>query len=75
MHHIWNSDGDPYIGNIFEVETTLPNGKPMKLHIRDIDVENVNRLRKMESIIILDRIEDIERIIAGLVENEESQKK
>jgi archaeoflavoprotein AfpA len=52
-----------------KVETILPGGKPLKLNIRDVDVENVNRLRTMESITVLDDLEDIERIIRDAVEN------
>jgi archaeoflavoprotein AfpA len=55
-----------------DVETTLPNGKCIKLRIRDVDVENVNRLRRMESITIIDCLEDIERIVKDLMNNEKS---
>ncbi len=46
-----------------ELTTLLPNGKTLTLYIRDVDVENVNKLRKMEGIEVLDTVEDIEKVI------------
>lgn len=55
-----------------ETETLLPNGKILKLRIREIDVENVNRLRKMESIEILESVKMIEKIITEHMNNNKS---
>ena len=37
-----------------EIETILPGDKTLKLYIRDTDVENVNVLKKMQSITVLE---------------------
>ena len=55
-----------------ELVTILPGGKNLTLYIRDIDVENVNKIRKMDSITVLDNVEDIRRIIEDFVKNEAS---
>lgn len=46
-----------------ELTTLLPNGKTLTLYIRKIDVENVNKLREMEGIEVLEKVEDIEKAI------------
>ena len=46
-----------------ELLTKLPNGKELKIRIRKEDVENVERLRKMEGIVVLSTIEEIEDAI------------
>ena len=46
-----------------ELETILPGGKKLTLYIRDIDVENVDRIRKMKSITVLDSVQDIRKVI------------
>ncbi|WP_349256759.1 archaeoflavoprotein AfpA [Methanocella sp.] len=58
-----------------ELETILPGGKKMKLYIRDVDVENVNKIRKMQSITVLDNVRDIRGAIEGLVEREKAAQK
>jgi len=46
-----------------ELLTKLPNGSDLKLRIREVDVENVERLREMEGITVLSRVEEIEDAI------------
>ncbi|MBA2847062.1 archaeoflavoprotein AfpA [Methanococcus maripaludis] len=46
-----------------EIETILPGGKTLKLYIRDTDVENVNILKKMQSITILENVDDIRDVL------------
>uniref|UniRef100_A9AAE4 Archaeoflavoprotein AfpA n=1 Tax=Methanococcus maripaludis (strain C6 / ATCC BAA-1332) TaxID=444158 RepID=A9AAE4_METM6 len=42
-----------------EIETILPGGKTLKLYIRDTDVENVNVLKKMQGITVLENVDEI----------------
>ena len=56
-----------------ELVTILPNGKNLTLYIRDIDVENVNKIRKMESIAVLDNVQDIRKIVEEFVEREKAR--
>ena len=53
-----------------ELETILPGGKKLKLYIRDVDVENVNRIRRMDSITVLDNVGDIRRIVEEYAKKE-----
>ena len=46
-----------------ELTTILPGGKNLTLYIRDIDVENVDKIRKMKSITVLDNVQDIRRVV------------
>lgn len=45
-----------------EVVTILPNGKKKKLLMRDIDIENSKKLRKMKGITVLEKPQDIRKI-------------
>ena len=52
-----------------EIETTVPDGTTIKLRTRRVDVENVDRLRKMEGIAVASSLEQIaERIMSMLNE-------
>lgn len=45
-----------------KVVTILPNGKKKKLLMRDIDIENSKKLRKMKGITVLEKPQDIRKI-------------
>lgn len=46
-----------------KVETTLPNGRKIKLIMRDVDVENAEKLRQMKGLEVLSSPKDIEPIL------------
>ncbi|WP_174591520.1 archaeoflavoprotein AfpA [Methanocella conradii] len=50
-----------------ELETILPGGRTLTIYIREVDVENVNKIRKMESITVLDSVEGIRKAIEDFV--------
>ncbi|MBW9220740.1 archaeoflavoprotein AfpA [Methanothermococcus sp. SCGC AD-155-M21] len=50
-----------------EIETIIPGGKILKLHIRKEDVENVNKLRKMDGIEVLDNVDEIKEVIIDYI--------
>jgi flavoprotein len=37
----------------------------LELTIRDIDVDNTNRLKKMKGIIVLEKPQEIKKVVAG----------
>ena len=43
--------------------TILPGGKKLDLSMRDVDVENTNRLRKMKGIVVLEKPKEIKSIV------------
>lgn len=45
------------------VVTRLPDGSDLTLHVREVDVENVEILRKMRGITVMGRVEDAKDII------------
>jgi archaeoflavoprotein AfpA len=47
------------------ITTTLPDGKPFQLTMRDVDVENTIKLRLMKGITVIDRPEEIKMVIKG----------
>ena len=53
----------PVDQKVSEVITKLPNGKNLKLRIRKEDVENVEKLRRMQGITVLSRLEEIEDVV------------
>ena len=52
-----------------EIVTVLPNKKRITLHIRDVDIENVEKLRRIKDITVLSNPKDIEPIILKLLDN------
>ncbi|HUV02835.1 MAG TPA: archaeoflavoprotein AfpA [Desulfobacteria bacterium] len=49
-----------------ELTTKLPDGKELKIRIRKEDVANVERLRTMQGITVLSRLEDLEDVVKKL---------
>jgi archaeoflavoprotein AfpA len=45
------------------ITTTLPDGKPFNLTMRDVDVDNTDKLRQMKGITVIDHPEEIKGII------------
>ncbi len=43
--------------------TSRPDGRPLVLKIRDIELENIGKLKKMEGIVVLKKFEDIKELI------------
>jgi len=43
--------------------TILPSGKPLTLTIRDVDVENSEKLKRMKGITVISQLDEIEGII------------
>lgn len=44
--------------------TILPGNEKLELTIRDIDVENTNRLKEMKGIIVLEKPQEIKKVVA-----------
>ncbi|MFX1478525.1 MAG: flavoprotein [Promethearchaeota archaeon] len=56
--HIFPSDQD-----LEPIVTTRPDGSSLVLKIRDIEMENIERLKKMEGIIVVSEFSEIKDII------------
>lgn len=52
------------------ITTYLPDGKPFELTMRDIDVDNTEKLRKMKGIRVIDSPRDIKGIVEGYLKEE-----
>jgi flavoprotein len=65
--YIFPSDQD------FEpIVTSKPNGEPLVLKIRDIEIENIKRLNKMEGIFVIKSFTDLKNLILDKI-NEKNQ--
>ncbi|MBY9003647.1 MAG: archaeoflavoprotein AfpA [Candidatus Lokiarchaeota archaeon] len=51
------------------ITTTRPDGSPLTLKIRDIEIENVEKLRKMDGVIVLTDFSEIKILISDIIEN------
>ncbi len=51
-----------------DVVTVLPSGKTLTLTMRDVDVENTDKLRRMKGITVLSTPEDIEPVVLSFLE-------
>lgn len=45
------------------IVTSRPNGSPLVLKIRDIEIENIQKIKRMEGIVVLSDFDDIKRTI------------
>ena len=45
------------------ITTTRPDGSPLKLKIRDIELENIEKLRKLEGIEVISEFSEIKKLI------------
>ena len=50
------------------IVTTKPDGTPLVLKIRDIELENIKRLRSMEGIEVLSEFDEIKNLIVRKIE-------
>ncbi len=51
------------------ITTTRPDGSALTLKIRDIELENINKLRNLEGVIVLSNFSDIEPLIVKSIAN------
>ena len=56
------------------ITTTRPDGSPLTLKIRDVELENIEKLRKMESIVVLTDFSEIKTLILEKYEEFKNQK-
>ena len=47
--------------------TILPGNEKLELTIRDIDVDNTDRLKKMEGIIVLEKPQEIKKVVTSYI--------
>jgi archaeoflavoprotein AfpA len=50
------------------VNTILPDGKELTLYMRDVDIENADRLKRMQEITVLESIREIEGVVKGHID-------
>ncbi len=61
--HVFPSDQD-----LQPIVTSRPDGSPLVLKIRDIEIENIRRLKQMEGIVVIPEFSKIKDIILNLIE-------
>lgn len=49
------------------IVTSRPDGSPLVLKIRDIELENIEKLKQMEGILVIKKFEDIKKVILNKV--------
>jgi len=60
--YIFPSDQD-----LEPITTSRPDGSPLVLKIRDIELENIEKLKKLEGIIVVPNFSDIKEIILSKI--------
>jgi len=64
--HIFPSDQD-----LEPITTSRPDGSPLVLKIRDIELENIEKLKKMEGIVVVPNFSDIKEIIISKIKEKQ----
>ncbi len=64
--HIFPSDQD-----LEPITTSRPDGSPLVLKIRDIELENIEKLKKMEGIVVVPNFSDIKEIILSKIKEKQ----
>jgi flavoprotein len=54
------------------IVTSKPDGSPLILKIRDIEIENVHRLRKMEGIVVLSDFSEVKELILKKIKEKDN---
>ncbi|MHA1985275.1 MAG: flavoprotein [Promethearchaeota archaeon] len=63
--HLFPSDQD-----LEPITTTRPDGSPLVLKIRDIELENIKKLKEMEGIIVIPEFSEVRDIILHKIKEE-----
>lgn len=66
-HSVYLLPADQYNEPIF---TSKPDGRPLVLKIRDIELENIKKLKKMEGIIILSDFQNLKNLVLDRLKEE-----
>lgn len=64
--YIFPSDQD-----LEPITTSRPDGSPLVLKIRDIELENIEKLKKMEGIVVIPKFSDIKDIILSKIKEKQ----
>ena len=64
--HIFPSDQD-----LEPITTSRPDGSPLVLKIRDIELENIEKLKIMEGIVVVPNFSDIKEIILSKIKEKQ----